>query len=350
MLLVLSLGGGIPQIALAYLGGNTALQIVRVFVGYRCCPELRLRMRYASWPVARKMLAFGMKGTMNKWSRLVLVQANAILVTWVLGPAALAIYARPIALVRHVETLVNKLSFVLTPTTSSLQASRRSEEIQELTITGTRVAVALILPALLLLGILGNQILQLWMGTGYVRGDVLAIVAVGYFLPLAQQPAASVLRGLNRHGALAIVGSISATIGIALGYLLVSVWQLELIGAALAVALPLTLGNGLFIALHVCRSLEIPVRSYFRRTCTLPALCCMPFTAALLMIRGFYSASPLTALSLGAAAGALLVAPLYWRFLIPGSLKTKLQQRWAGVGIDLKLRRYSAGADDAAQS
>lgn len=326
MILVLLLGGGLPHVAFVYMSGVVVMQVARYSAAHRVCPELRLRFADFDRQEAASMWEFGFKAAMHGVSRLVLLQANGILVVWALGPAALAVYARPGALMRHVESLVNKLAFVLTPTASSMQAAGRDRELRALLFTAGRYAVALALPVLLFLGILGGDVLRLWMGRRYDEGGVLTILAVGYLMALSQQPAATILRGIDRHGRVGVVGMISAVVGIGMGVLFISRWKLGLYGAALAVALPLATGNGIFIAVYVCRTLKISVAEYVRQVFWRPALCCAPFAAALVAIRVVAPDKPEEALALGSAAGAFLLVPLYWRYILPQSIKEKVQQ------------------------
>jgi O-antigen/teichoic acid export membrane protein len=326
MLVALTLGGGLPALAATYLVGMVMLQIVRGWAAFRACPDTRIRLEYASWDQAKQLLTFGMRSAVPGISRLLLVQANSILVAGALGPAVLAVYARPGALVRHVETFVNKLAFVLVPTASSLQASGKDKDLGRLLIESTRYATGLALPALTFLALTGDAILSVWMGEHYLPGPVLAILAAGYFLPLAQQPAVSILRGLNLHGGIVVAGIVSAVAGIGLGLLLVTVLHLGLTGAALAVAMPLTLGNGLFIGRYACRSVGVRPAEYVWRAFVQPAACVAPFAATLLAIQALVGNRPLATLLLGSIAGGLVLAPLYWLFMVPRSMRAKVEE------------------------
>jgi O-antigen/teichoic acid export membrane protein/peptidoglycan/xylan/chitin deacetylase (PgdA/CDA1 family) len=329
MIVVLEVGGGLTQIALAYFVGAGIMQLTRSWAAYRVCPELQLRRAYASWSIAKEMMAFGLKGAMYVVSRLILFQANALIVAWSIGPAALAIYARPISLTRQVESFVNKLAWVITPTASSMQRLGRQKELRGLLIQSTRYAVALALPALLFLGILGEKVLELWMGPAYARGDLIAIIAAGFFLLLSQGPAAALLKGLNQHGVAGITSMVAAFLGVLLGIVLVGILQTGLVGAAATIAITLTLGNGLVIPIHACRAIGLPLRVFAARSLALPVLCCLPFSTALWIVRSVSPYNPLVTLLMGAATAGLTLLPPYWAFLAPVSIKTAVRTRMA---------------------
>jgi O-antigen/teichoic acid export membrane protein/peptidoglycan/xylan/chitin deacetylase (PgdA/CDA1 family) len=326
MFLVLQLGGGLTHIALAYFVGAGIMQLTRCWAAYRVCPELQLRRAYASWTIAKEMLVFGLKGAMYVISRLILFQANALVVAWTIGPAALAVFARPVALTRNVESFVNKLSWVISPTASSMQQLGQQAQLRGLLIQSTRYAVALALPALLFLAILGGQLLELWMGPAYARGDLIAIIAGGFFLLLSQSPAAALLKGLNKHGFAGVASLISALLGVVMSVVLVGVLKTGLVGAAATIAVTLTLGNGLIIPMHACKAIGLSLGAYVSRAFILPILCCLPFAGALVFIR-FFAATPLVALLLGGVAAGVLLLPLYWAFLAPASIKTPVRKR-----------------------
>jgi O-antigen/teichoic acid export membrane protein len=321
MVAVLWAGGGLPGVALANLGGVTATELARVWAAYRVCPGLSIRFRYADAGQARRMLAFGLKSSVTGVSRLLLFQTNSVIVASHLGPAVLALYARPMALMKVVETFANKFAFVLSPTASSLQASGRADELKELVLASTRLGTALVTPIVLALAILGDPILRLWMGARYEQGGVLALLVVGMFLPVAQRTVATILIGLNLHGPLALANLAAAACGVGLSLLNVTVLGWGLSGAALAIALPMTLGTGVFIPIYACGRLGIPLRAYFRRTFLGPLACALPCGAWLLASRLTFGHDALLAVVVGLAGGGIALVPTYWRYVAPRQAK-----------------------------
>jgi O-antigen/teichoic acid export membrane protein len=330
MATALLLGGGLRSLGVVNLCGVMLTEVTRTALAYRVCPELRVRLAHASWSQARSMLAFGAKSVLVDLSRLLLVQTNSILVAGYLGPAALAIYARSAALVRHSETFVNKFAHVLTPTASALQGRGQHAELRELLIRSTRYGAYLALPMLLGLAILGDPILGLWMGPQYEPGLVLAILAAGYFLPLAQQPVVTILIGMNLHGPVGYITLVMATFGAGLGMITVGLLGWNLIGAALAVGLPLAIGSGALVPIYACRKLSIPLNEYFRRAFVGPIACSIPFALCLVAIRILFGNRPLLAVALGSLAAALVLGPLYWHYVIPGEVRQRIIRIRAG--------------------
>jgi O-antigen/teichoic acid export membrane protein len=324
MIVTLYLGGGLRGMALAHAGGTVLGEAVRIVVAYRVCPELELRLSRFSLAQARSMLGFGAKSWVAGLARMLLVQTNNIVVASVLGPAMLALYARPNALLRVGENVVSKLAVVLVPAASSLQGTGQHAEIRKLLLSGTRAAAALTVPMTLGLVILGSPVLQVWMGPRYDQGLVLAILALSSAPALTLRPAVSILTGLNLHGFIAFASLAAALVGVALSILNVAVLGLGLPGAALAFAVPTLIVRGIVVPAYVSRRLGITIRALVREGYALPIACGIPFAIVLLACRALLVNRPLAALLTGSVLGGLVLAPLYWKFLLPSQVRRML--------------------------
>lgn len=326
MLIVLVITGDLRSLPAVYLLGMIGSETLRMLSAYHVCPELRIRPSLVSWTEAKELLAFGGKSMVDALSRLVLFQTNSLLVATYLGPAALAVYARPSALVRHAETLTNKFAFVLTPAASSLDSSGRVDDLRALVLDSTRAGAAIALPMLVGLAVMGDIIMQVWMGPSYSANNVLWFLSIGYLLPLITRPSLQVLVGMNRHGWIGLSGLAMAFAGAALGWLAIGPLGMGLSGAALAVGIPLTLGRGLFTAVYVCRNVGIsPGRAL--GAIAAPVLCAIPFSAALWLGRTLFGPSAGRALLGAVLFGSLAIAPLYWHFIFPEQLRRKVRRR-----------------------
>lgn len=346
MVVSLLLGGGLPSLAAVYLVSVIGREVVRVALAFHVCPGLRVGPTYIRWAQICTMVRFGGKVIIDGLARLLLVQASYVLVAGYLGPAVLALYARPLALMKHVQILINKFAFVLSPTASSLQGRGRNAELRELLVATTRYGVSGALPPLLLLGILGDPILALWMGHHYQAGMLVAIVAACAFLPVAQQPAVHILIGLNYHGRVGFASLLMALFGIALGVISLGYWKVGVVGAALALGIPTTIGNGVFVMLYACRRLDVPVAQFIRRAYLAPIACAIPCALCFGVVRTVFANRPFVALMVACASGALVSAPLYWRYIIPvdyrASVVRFLRERFASSLRDnaSPLRRF----------
>jgi O-antigen/teichoic acid export membrane protein len=205
MLTVLSLGSGLIGISMFYFFGTVMTEIVRLRVAKSVCPELKIKFALATRTQALEMITFGGKTFLIDISPMLLLQTSNVLIAAHLGPATLALFARPSSLVRNAQTFLNKFAFVLTPTAGSLQGHGRHDEIRRLFLQSTQFSVAITLPMVIILTVFGDEILRIWMGPRYEQGIILFILAIGYFLPISQQSAYTMMAGLNRHGRMGLV-------------------------------------------------------------------------------------------------------------------------------------------------
>lgn len=328
MIAVLSRGGGLRGLALASFAGTVLTEASRVVAAYRLCPELRVRLRFATLADARRALAFGGKTLVGALSRLLLYQTSSLLVAGALGAGALAAYARPNALCRHAQTLVDKFSFVLTPTASYLQARGDRAALERLVVGAGRAAAHIALPIVAFLTVLGDPLLRLWMGPRYEQGAVLAILALGHVFALTQQPVQNVLVGMDLHGRPGLARLVAALASAGLGALVLGPLGMGLAGAALAVAVPLTAVKAVYVPIYACRRLGIPLGRYFRETLGEPLRLVLPFALFLAAGRIAFLDRPLMAVLVGGTAGGAALGALYWRHVLPPEIRARARARF----------------------
>ena len=321
---VLFAGGGLIALGVVCFGMQLVADLTRMFFAYRACPELRVRLASADWSEARRLLRYGIKASIYSVSALLLIQANKLIVGGALGFATLAVFSRPLALIRTLETFASKFAYVLTPTASSLQSSGRQEQLSRLLLEMTRLGVALALPMVLLLAILGDPIMLLWMGPRYQPGLSMQILSLGYLGSLALGPVGRILFGMNLHGWPALVSLAGAALSVLLGMLNASVLHWGLTGAALAIAVPLSLSQVL-IGAYACRKFALPVPTAVRYVLGAPAACVAPLATILLSSRVLLSTRPLLAILAGILLGGPTTALLYWRFVLPEALRAQIR-------------------------
>src|SRR5690606_7184716 len=108
MLAVLLLGGGLPGMAITYFVCTCGIELVRRRLSLKVCPTVSFRREYVNGGDMRKVFRFGMKSVLIHLPRVIVQQTIMLFVVAKLGPAMLAILARPIALIGHVGTMINK--------------------------------------------------------------------------------------------------------------------------------------------------------------------------------------------------------------------------------------------------
>src|SRR4051812_35872132 len=90
MLVALTLGGGLGSLAIVYFTCALCGELVRMTLALRVCPELKLRLRNASWAFVRQMAKFGSKSLVLGLPPLLVTQSVSVVLAAQLGPAKLA--------------------------------------------------------------------------------------------------------------------------------------------------------------------------------------------------------------------------------------------------------------------
>lgn len=320
IVVVLLSGGGLVAAATVCIIAALGSEVMRLYWAHRVCPELRVRWSSARWAEMKRLFRFGLKTMVEGLSGLLLIQANKLLVGGSLGLAELAVFTRPLALIRIVESFGSRLANVLPPTASSLQRTGRDDELRQLVLSSTRLGVATVLPMSLVLAILGDPIMLLWMGRHYTPGAFLVVLVLGAAGPLALRPVVTILQGLDRHGRPALATLVAAATSTVLGLANASLLHWGLLGAALGIALPLV-GLTVFLAWYACQQFRIRPGEFFRESFRPPLLCAAPFALILAASRYAFHGAPALAISVGVLVGGALLLPLSWRIVLPEEMR-----------------------------
>jgi O-antigen/teichoic acid export membrane protein len=323
MITALMMGGGLRALSVITLAGTVLGELTRVRLAHLACEGLRVRPSSVQARTVRELLAFGGKTLIPSVSQMLLNQAVSIVIVAYLTPAALALYSRPRSLVYHMYSLVNKMAMVLIPTVSSLQSIGDATEIRELVLRSVRCSAYMALPMVLVLAIFGDAIMHLWMGVHYANGVIPAILALGYLATMAQLPAWNVLMGLNAHGRAGIATLIASLSSVGLAVFSLAYLKTDLAGVALAVVLPLSIMNGLYLPFLTCRCVGISLRTYFSSTVLEPLLRTVPFALCLMVARLTLHSQPLVSVIVSVIVGGAVLAGTYWRHVLPDRIRMR---------------------------
>jgi O-antigen/teichoic acid export membrane protein len=287
MLTVLAMGKGLVGMATVYLAMTFVTELARAAVARAVCPEIKYQWQNVKWDSAVEMVGFGIRQTLIFLPKNIVQYTVSILVVANLGAAMLAILARPVALVAHIWTMINKFAFVLTPTAGSMQELGIEKELRSLALKAMRAGWIFALLPTVFLAVFGDRVIELWMGPSYADLKLIQILVLGSVFPLAQTPLVTVMVGMNRHGAIAkyclIMTAVSATVGFAVA----SQFEWSLAMAALLITIPNNLGIGLSALIIGCRVLVISPAQYFRSVLMDPLVLFLVAGMSLVAVRLF---------------------------------------------------------------
>lgn len=317
MAAVLMAGLGLVAVALVLLAGEGVGGLAKVAMARRLCPTLHIDLRLFQPRVFRDLLSFGMKSMVKDLANGFLYQVNSILVSAYLGPAVLAVYSRQRAFMLHQVKFFRQYAFVFVPRSSVLDARNDTDALRRLMVATSRYGFYLSLPIAYALMAMGGPILNLWMGPGYEAPAVLITLALGHVITVPQLAVHSILMGMARHGRPALFDLAAGVAGVAAGWFLLGPMNGGMLGAALALAVPVALSSGIAMPLYACRLLGMRFGEYAWQVARGPLLATLPIGLTLLLSRWLVPGAPLRTLLVGLGAGALVGAPIYWRWVLP---------------------------------
>lgn len=341
MVAALIAGCGIVTLAVIKMSCELTSDLAKLLVARRLCPAMRFSFRHVDRATIRETTWFGGKTVFQGMTNSVLYQVNNILVTYVAGPAALAVYARQRALVMHMIRFVKQYAQVFVPRSSALDATGDVAGLQRLLLQSSKYALFVTLPLVLLFVFLGRFLLTLWMGPEYAAPVVLAVMAVGHVFSVPQLGVYMLLVGMGKHGRPALYGILTATLSLILAVLFLFVFKLGLLGGALAMSIPIALVDGMLTPRYACHLLGLSFRRYVWQSSRAPIVACLPLALILLSAHLWPGGVTVRTGLAAMAAGGLVTLAIYWLWIVPPTLKQRLQ---AKLGIRRVVPQESAVA------
>lgn len=328
MIVVMLMGGGLIGLAVAYFIITFLAEAARSIIATRLCVGLDLKKEYINLRDMRKMFTFGAKTIISSAPSILVMQTVNIFVASTLGPSALAVYARPSALVRHVETFMNKYSFVLTPMVGSISASDDPDQLKRFLLQSTKYSVSFALPMILFMAILGDHVLNIWMGAEYARLNLIMVLSIGFFLPISQGPSLRVLMGMNRHGRVALINLVLTVVMLAIGLIWINLIGWELVYVAFLTSSIFTVTLGVITPIFTCRAIGMSYFEYLAKSYAVPLLCGGILTVWLIICRQWSNYSSLAILLIAMLGASVIVPMLYWHLIMPDTFKASIRKRF----------------------
>jgi O-antigen/teichoic acid export membrane protein len=288
--LVFSLIGGqndLVTLALLTLGATLVAAFAKAVLCFRMDAGLRLKLSCVTWEAGRSLFSFGIWYFLLSLARVLTPKIRPLIVGNRLSSEQVTSFSNVSRLTEYASSIIIAGTQVLTPVATALYAKQRHEEQQRLIIEGSKYCLALSCFFLTLFLCLGKALLVLWMGPEFGQDfPLLAILALGEALPMAQWLTYSIILGMGRHRALAYFSILESLMAIPLAIALAQPYGL--MGVCLAFAIPGTLCRGVFQMLYACRLAEISVGRYFIRALVPPLVISLAPAAGLALLAGWH--------------------------------------------------------------
>jgi O-antigen/teichoic acid export membrane protein len=206
------------------------------------------------------------------------------------------------------------MSQIFTPMSSQFDAAGDLARLQRTFVAGNRASAFIIFPLSVALIVVGRSIIEAWVGARYVDSySILVLLIVPRTLYLAQSTSIRILLGMGRHRVLASVLLLEGAVNLLLSLFLVR--RMGVVGVAWGTAIPLACTSLLFLPRHLCRVLDVPLRTFLTRAYRLPLILGAAQAAVLWFVSHVFSAHNYVGVLLQiASSGTVYCVGFAWAF------------------------------------
>jgi O-antigen/teichoic acid export membrane protein len=337
VLIVLALTHGLGLLTVAFITVALPLlaSVVRAVIAQRILP-IRYRWHHVDRQAFKQVANYGSITFMIIVAGRLRFRTDAVIIGSFLSVSAITYFSIGSRLVDYATEVVSNMAQIFTPMSSQFHAVGDNERLQKIFLTGNRACALIIFPICISLLILGKSVIEAWVGPRYVSSyTVLVILLIPTTLYYAQSASNRMLFGMSLHKSLAIVVLIEGIANVVLSIALIR--PLGIVGDAIGTAIPLLCTAIFFLPRHMCRLLNVPLRTFLRVVYFSPVVLCIPMALTLAVMQHFFYAHHYPQLLLNLLVGGLVYGVgVLWFFLT-----------YEPMGIEMrgKMERYLARAN-----
>jgi O-antigen/teichoic acid export membrane protein len=265
LLVVLLLqGNGWITMGLAFGVSEIVIRIVHSAFVRRFLPRASLSLANIDFKLLKEMLAYGINTFLYAAGAIIIYTASRIIIGIFLGPAQISQFEVAAAGILLLSQLLQAFTAAIKPAVSDLDARNDQSRVKEIAFLTQKYSLLLILPGGCFLVVMGKEFLSIWVG-GKIQdpavintmGVILAILAVGHCLQLAQHSNFLVLVGRGQHKIFGIFMVLMALVCVTAAVISVKVLNWGLVGIAWSNLLPMAFVSGVIMPIYFNRKMQI---------------------------------------------------------------------------------------------
>lgn len=300
--------------AAAMFLADLALLVCYWVSAHRARPTLRIRPHLVSRSALRPLFGLGGYLFMFQLTDLIGVKSDPLVLSRLLGPAALAVYYPALGLASMVRPMVDTLSQQLYPLTTGFHVAGQRRLLQEVLIRGTRLTWLMGIASSVVLIVFADPIMRLWLGrslgSDYIHAArALQVWAMVDLVNFSAGTQGSVVLGMQRLGFLAWTQLPFSFVNVVASILLVMHTDLGVLGV-LVPTLVITAIRRPMVSIYVSRVVKLPIRTYVTKAYLGPLIVLGALLAGALLLR--HLAPPV---NVGMLLGEAAVTTLAWAAL-----------------------------------
>ena len=336
IVLALTHGYGLLMVAFITVALPMLASMVRVVIAQHLLP-IRYGWSYVDRHAFKQVANYGSVTFMIIVAGRLRFRTDAVIIGSFLSVSAITYFSIGSRLVDYATEVVSNMAQIFTPMSSQFDATGDHERLRKIFLTGNRACALIIFPICIALVMLGKSVIETWVGLRYVSSYiVLLILLIPTTIYYAQSASNRMLFGMSRHKSLAIVVLLEGIANVVLSIALIR--RLGIVGDAIGTAIPLLCTSLFFLPRHMCRLLQVPLRTFVWVVYFSPVMLCLPMVFTLGLMQHFFYAHHYPQLLLNLAVGGVVYgAGVFWFFLTYEPM---------GIAMRGKMVRYFAQAGE----
>jgi len=248
-------------------------------------PETRIRLKDCNWGMTRAIFAFSLYVLLLNAGGRLAFETDSIVIGAYMNVGSIPYFTVANSFIIYLMDFLVSIAAVVMPTATRLQTQGKQDELREIFLKWSKIALTLTLAAGLFLIVLGPRFIAWWVDPSFEQpaGQVLQILMLSYliFLPV-RGVALPVLMGLGKAGLPTIGFLVTGFLNLGLSILFVR--PLGLAGVALGTAIPNVL-FAIVIFVQACRELDVSLWAFFRYVVPRAVVGAVPALAVLLWLK-----------------------------------------------------------------
>ena len=304
---VVRAGGGLFGVGAAVLLSQLLAYGVQVPLAIRANQELSLHPKWVRKSAFQSLLRYGSISLTVGIAERLRSSIYPVVIAKFLTPVAVTFFSLPVRILSLPTEGIGTMTEIVNPVSSELEARNDFAKLRELIQLSVQSAFLLLAPMAAFLFVFGREVLTLWVGSEYASAyGLLVLLTLGMGTAATQCCVQSMLFGIERHKQLIwyrLGEGLSITV---LGSAVLRIAGLE--GFALVIAATFLLTSLILVPRHLCRILELSLRTYLVEGCLKPCVAAFPVAAAFLALRSLLVVDTWSTLLLALLAGGLVYA------------------------------------------
>jgi O-antigen/teichoic acid export membrane protein len=288
----------------------------------------------------KEMLAYGINTFMYAAGAIITYKASSVVIGIFLDTAHVSRFEVAAAAVLLLTQLLQAFTAAIKPAVSDLDARDDQLRVKEISFLSQKYSLLMIIPSGCFLVVMGREFLSVWVGQTIrdpevirTMGIILAILAVGHCLRLAQHSNFIVLVGRGQHKVFGILTALMALVCVTASVISVKVLNWGLIGIAWCNFLPMAFVSGVILPIYFNWKMRISALENIRHIWQPALLGSLPAVAVITVWK--YLAPPDCWLEiLGVVVAAMVLTLISSWFL---SLKKIERKRFVHIALGKEI-------------